>query len=263
MTRGAAEESTPEEVFSGSPQGLDLFRGVERILAGFPPSTVKATKSQVAFRARRGFAYMWWPARYIKSDVPAVLSIALHRRLGSGRFLLGLFPPSAGVIQVNGEDLSPDEWGDFRRTIGIVPQDVPIRRGTLADNIYWDRPADSQLLAQVLRMAQLEELVGQLPSGSDSFIDSKSIGLSGGQRQRVGLARALYRQPLLLVLDEATSALDLDTEKAILEAVSRIPWRITVIVVTHRQAALDYVDRRIDLVNGKIRNSHQKTELGS
>lgn len=86
MSRGAAEESTPEEVFSGSPQGLELFRGVERILAGLPPSTVRATKSQVAFRGRRGFAYMWWPARYIKSDVPAVLSIALHRRLGSGRF---------------------------------------------------------------------------------------------------------------------------------------------------------------------------------
>jgi len=194
--------------------------------------------------------------------------VAILGPSGSGKttlldILLGLFPPSAGVIQVNGEDLNIDQWGDFRRSIGIVPQDVPIRRGTLAENIYWDRAADSDLLEQVLRMTQLAELVCQLPSGTDSFIDSKSIGLSGGQRQRVGLARALYRQPSLLVFDEATSALDLGTEKAILEAVNKIPWQMTVIIVTHRQAALDFVDKRIDLVNGKIRHSHQNLELGS
>lgn len=194
--------------------------------------------------------------------------VAILGPSGSGKttlldILLGLFPPSLGVIHVNGEDLNVNAWGDFRRVIGIVPQDVPIRRGTLAENIFWDRPADSELLAQVLRMTQLEGLVSQLPSGTDSFIDSKSIGLSGGQRQRVGLARALYRQPSLLVLDEATSALDLETERAILEAVSSIPWQMTLIVVTHRQAALDFVDRRIDLVNGRIRHSHENMELGS
>lgn len=86
MTRGVAEDSTPEEVFRGSPLGLELLRGVELMLAGFPPSTMRATKSQVAFRGRRGFAYMWWPARYLTSDVPAVLSIALPRRITSERF---------------------------------------------------------------------------------------------------------------------------------------------------------------------------------
>ncbi|WP_171059081.1 MULTISPECIES: ABC transporter ATP-binding protein [unclassified Arthrobacter] len=194
--------------------------------------------------------------------------VAILGRSGSGKttlldLLLGLFPPTAGAVYVNGEVLTTDAWVDFRRTVGIVPQDVPIRRGTLAENVYWDQPADTAILAQVLRVVQLEEFVGQLPHGSESFIDSKSIGLSGGQRQRVGLARALYRQPLLLILDEATSALDLETEKAILEAVARIPGKMTVIVVTHRKAALDYVDRRIDLVNGKVQHSHQNMELGS
>lgn len=194
--------------------------------------------------------------------------VAILGPSGSGKttlldIILGLFPPTTGVVLVNGQSLSSNEWGDFRRAIGIVPQDVPIRRGTLAENICWDRAADSKLLAEVLKMTQLNEFVGQLPSGTDSFIDSKSVGLSGGQRQRVGLARALYRQPSLLVLDEATSALDSDTEKAILNAVDRIPWPMTVIVVTHRHAALDFVDRRIDLVSGKIRQSHQDMELGS
>jgi hypothetical protein len=86
VTRGAEQESTPEEVFNGSPLGLELLHEVEHMLAAYPPSTMKATKSQVSFRGRRGFAYMWWPARYIRSDVPAVLSIALPRRIDSGRF---------------------------------------------------------------------------------------------------------------------------------------------------------------------------------
>lgn len=187
---------------------------------------------------------------------------------GSGKttlldLLLGLFPPSSGSVLVSGANLDRNGWAKFRQKIGVVPQDVPIRRGTLAENIYWDRPADTLLLAEVLRMTQLEELISQLPSGSDSFIDSKSIGLSGGQRQRVGLARALYRKPSLLVLDEATSALDLDTEKAILEALHAIPWPMTVVIVTHRLAALDFVDRRIDLFGGKIRHSNLHMELGS
>ncbi|KQR63713.1 hypothetical protein ASF98_12295 [Arthrobacter sp. Leaf337] len=96
MTRGAAEESTPEEVFRGSPLGLELLRQVEGILAAYPPSTMNATKSQVAFRGHRGFAYMWWPARYIRSDVPAVLSIALPRRIDSPRFK-EVISPAPGV----------------------------------------------------------------------------------------------------------------------------------------------------------------------
>ncbi|QCO98591.1 hypothetical protein FCN77_13900 [Arthrobacter sp. 24S4-2] len=86
MNGGSTGESTPEDVFSGSPLGLELCRGVERIVAGLPPSTMRATKSQVAFRGRRGFAYIWWPARYVRSNVPAVLSIALPRRIASERF---------------------------------------------------------------------------------------------------------------------------------------------------------------------------------
>ncbi|WP_445154420.1 DUF5655 domain-containing protein [Arthrobacter sp. Hor0625] len=89
---GRGTDSTPEAVFSGSPRGLDLFRAVERLLetqgpAAAPgPLHVRATTSQVAFRARRGFAYVWWPGRYVRSTVPAALSIALHERLSSPRF---------------------------------------------------------------------------------------------------------------------------------------------------------------------------------
>ena len=96
MPRGVGGESTPEEVFSGSPRGLELFHAVEAMLAAPTPPAVRATKSQVAFRARRGFAYLWWPGRYLYSDVPAVLSIAPPRRIGSARFK-EVVNPSPGV----------------------------------------------------------------------------------------------------------------------------------------------------------------------
>ena len=125
MTRGTAEDSTPEEVFRGSPLGLELLRQVERMLAGYAPSTIRATKSQVAFSGRRGFAYMWWPARYIKSEVPAVLSIALPRRIESGRFK-EVVSPAPGVWMHHLElrsmaDLDDEVagWlGDARREAG-------------------------------------------------------------------------------------------------------------------------------------------------
>ena len=96
MPRGVSEESTPDEVFSGSPRGLELFHTLEKMLAAPTPAAVRATKSQVAFRAQRGFAYLWWPGRYLDSGVPAVLSIALPRRVDSTRFK-EVAHPSPGV----------------------------------------------------------------------------------------------------------------------------------------------------------------------
>ncbi|WP_354170573.1 DUF5655 domain-containing protein [Arthrobacter sp. UYEF36] len=91
-----SEDSTPEQVFSGSPRGLDLFHAVEKLLAAPAPPAIRATTSQVAFREKRGFAYLWWPGRYVASEVPAVLSIALPRRISSARFK-EIVNPSPGV----------------------------------------------------------------------------------------------------------------------------------------------------------------------
>jgi hypothetical protein len=112
LTRGIREDSTPEVVFGGSSRGLELFHAVERLLAAAGPAGagpaeavpagaagpagIRASKSQVAFRGKRGFAYMWWPGRYLKSDVPAVLGIALSRRIDSPRFK-EVVNPSPGV----------------------------------------------------------------------------------------------------------------------------------------------------------------------
>lgn len=107
MPRGVSEASTPEQVFSGSPRGLDLFHAVETLLAEPAPPALRATKSQVAFREKRGFAFLWWPGRYVASEVPAVLSIALPRRISSARFK-EIVSPSPGVwmhhLELHNED---------------------------------------------------------------------------------------------------------------------------------------------------------------
>lgn len=96
MPRGVTEESTPEQVFSGSPRGLELFHAVEKMLAVPAPPDMRATKSEVAFLDRRSFAYLWWPGRYVNSDVPAALSIVLPWRVDSARFK-EVVNPSPGV----------------------------------------------------------------------------------------------------------------------------------------------------------------------
>lgn len=111
MTRGIAEESTPEEVFRGCPLGLELLRAVELLLAP-PAPAMRATKSQVAFRGnRRGFAYVWCPGRYLATDVPAVLSIALGRRIADGRFK-EVVQPSPGIWMHHLELRSIDDLDD-------------------------------------------------------------------------------------------------------------------------------------------------------
>jgi hypothetical protein len=103
-----SEGSTPEEVFSGSPRGLELFRALEQLLATPAPAVIRATKSQVSFRAQRGFAYLWRPGRYVHSDVPAVLSIALPRHVESARFK-EVAHPSPGVWMHHLELYAVDE----------------------------------------------------------------------------------------------------------------------------------------------------------
>ena len=158
--------------------------------------------------------------------------------------ITGLFNPASGKISANGNDISGNAllW---RKQIGFVPQNVFIFDGTLRENIALGIPEneiDDQKISSVLKCAQLPEFADdpamQLNSNS---------GLSGGQRQRIGIARALYRDPGVLILDEATSALDGKTESGILELLDSLRGKKTVIVISHRKETLDICDTLIDL----------------
>ena len=157
-------------------------------------------------------------------------------------------------MSVDGGDIS----GDKRRwqaNIAYVPQDVYLLEATLAENIAFDRAAseiDPELLRSAIAQAQLEELVAQLPFGADTPLGEKGSRLSGGQRQRVGIARALYREPELLVLDEATSALDNETEHRINETIRALHGAITVLVVAHRLSTVRHADQVVFMKDGRV-----------
>jgi ABC-type multidrug transport system fused ATPase/permease subunit len=183
--------------------------------------------------------------------------VAIIGESGAGKstildLVLGLFEPMAGSVLIDGRQFSEQEWRDFRRSVGVVPQEVPLRRGTIADNIRWDRALDDERISEAIQMAELSSLVDSAEHGVDTFIESRTIGLSGGQRQRIGLARALYRRPKLLILDEATSALDSSTEAKLLETLARITREVTVICVSHRLTVLDFMDRTIEVHQGAL-----------
>lgn len=139
--------------------------------------------------------------------------------------------------------------------IGYVPQSVFLSDDSLAANVAFGHPEDEidvDLVFSCLRLAGLTELVSDLPDGISERLGERGARLSGGQIQRVGIARALYRRPQVLILDEATSALDRETEKEILGVLKDLNKSITMILVTHRESALESCNRTLRIENGKV-----------
>lgn len=195
----------------------------------------------------------------VSLEIPHGSSLALVGSSGAGKttlldVILGLHEPSSGRVAVDGRDIRQDSRG-WRASIAYVPQDVYLLDATLAENIAFDQEPeeiDTTRLARAIAQAQLEELVADLPAGVNTPVGEKGSRLSGGQRQRVGIARALYREPDLLVLDEATSALDNETEHRIAETVRALHGSITVLVVAHRLSTVRRLDQIAFMKGGRV-----------
>lgn len=178
---------------------------------------------------------------------------------GSGKstfvdLLLGLLDPVSGSISIDGRPMS-ENLRAWRSQIGFVPQDIFLVDNTLEANITFGETdeiiADDQI-AEAVRLAQLSDVVAELPEGLNTMLGERGVRLSGGQRQRVGLARALYRQPAVLILDEATSALDNETERKISDALRSLHGQLTTVVIAHRLSTVRSCDRILYLDDGKI-----------
>ena len=141
-------------------------------------------------------------------------------------------------------------------TLAHVPQSIYLADASIAANIVFPRApesVDEARLREVVRAAQLEAVVATFDHGLQTLVGERGIRLSGGQRQRIGIARALYRQPRLLILDEATSALDEDTERAVLEAIHAYCADLTLVTVAHRASTLAACHRIIHVLDGTVR----------
>jgi ATP-binding cassette, subfamily B, bacterial PglK len=195
-------------------------------------------------------------------------SIALIGKSGAGKttlvdVFLGLLTPQSGDIKVDGLSIY-DDLRSWQNLIGYIPQSVFLIDDTLERNIAFGVP-DSQIdrhkLHDAIELAQLSELVAQLPDGCETFVGENGMRLSGGQRQRIGIARALYHDREILVLDEATSALDNETESLISEALREIGNTKTTITIAHRLTTVAHCDRIYEMSNGQIVRSGSYQEI--
>ncbi len=169
------------------------------------------------------------------------------------RVLLGLWPPTAGKVRLDGSDITHWDREKLGNYIGYLPQDVELFPGTVAENIARMGDVDPLKVVEAAQRAGIHELILQFPHGYDTDIGEGGAILSGGQRQRLGLARALYGNPCLIILDEPNSNLDDEGEKMLIHSLQELKKKnVTVILVTHRPGILGIVDKVLMLKGGAM-----------
>ncbi len=210
--------------------------------------------------------------RNIELVIPKGQTVALVGASGAGKssiadLLVGLYEPTAGAILVDGIDLRQLDLVSWQQQLGVVSQDTFLFNATIAANIAYGSPdAERQAIEGAARMAQAAGFIEALPQGYDTLVGERGYRLSGGQRQRLSLARALLRNPQLLILDEATSALDSQSERLVQEAIERFERGHTVLVIAHRLSTIVNADLICVMEQGRIveRGNHlQLLDLGS
>ena len=199
--------------------------------------------------------------RRLNMKISARTTIGIVGGTGAGKttlvdLVLGLLTPDEGVIAVDGTAVSSGNLRAWQRTLGYVPQSIYLTDDTIAANIAFGVPKehiDMGAVERAARTAALHDFVlSELPQGYDTVVGERGVRLSGGQRQRIGIARALYRDPTLLIMDEATSALDNITERVVMEAVQNIRADKTIILIAHRLSTVRSCDTIFLMEQGHV-----------
>lgn len=186
--------------------------------------------------------------------IPAHSIVHIIGESGAGKstlmdLLLGLLPPQAGTLSVDGMPITANNVAAWQRAIGYVPQHIYLADASVAENIAFGvakTEIDMGSVERAARAAQIHHfIINDLKDGYDTNVGDRGIRLSGGQRQRLGVARALYRDPLVLFFDEATSALDYNTEKALDTAIDSLAGNKTIIKITHRSNSRTDKDKKV------------------
>ena len=193
--------------------------------------------------------------------------MALVGATGSGKstlikLLLRFNQPQSGEIRLDGTPIEQLTLHSLRSAIGLVSQDVFLFEGSIRDNIAYGRPdANDAEVIKAAKTAEAWEFIERLPDGLDTPVGERGVRLSGGQRQRLSLARALLKDPAILVLDEATSAVDNETEAAIQRSLKHISHERTVIMIAHRLSTIVHADQILVLEQGRIVEQGRHDEL--
>jgi ABC-type multidrug transport system fused ATPase/permease subunit len=193
--------------------------------------------------------------------------IALVGPSGSGKstiinLLMRFYSASSGSIEVDNEEVSQFSLTDFRRNIGIVPQEVMLFGGTIRENIAYGKAyATESEIIDAARKANAWEFIESFPEKLDTLVGDRGVKLSGGQKQRVAIARAILKDPSILILDEATSSLDAKSESLVQDALEKLMENRTTIVIAHRLSTIRKVNRILVIKDGQIAEAGTHQEL--
>jgi len=214
---------------------------------------------------------------YERSEEPALHNINLTISVGevvafvgasgSGKStLVSLVPrfyrPTEGAVKIDGEDIRLVDRISLRRQIGIVAQETVLFDDTIRNNIAYGRPdATEDAIIEAARAAFAWEFIERLPQGLDTVVGENGLRLSGGQRQRLAIARAILRDPPILILDEATSALDSESEKLVQKALANLVKARTTLIIAHRLSTVQHADRIVVMNRGRIAEMGTHAEL--
>ena len=205
--------------------------------------------------------------RDISVDVRKGQTIAIVGESGSGKstmlnLLIGFMLPDSGELLIDGQDISTINLRSYRRFLSVVPQTPLLFTGTLRDNItYGLRDVSEEEIRRALACANLTKMVENLPNGIDTVLEEHGANLSGGQRQRIAIARAIIRDPRVIILDEATSALDVVSEKEIQDALESLVKDRTTFIVAHRLSTIRNADWILVMDKGSITEAGTYEEL--
>ncbi len=227
-----------------------------------------AVKGQIALR---NVSFRYADGEEVLSGVDLEIApgqvCALVGPSGAGKtslanLIMRFYDPTEGSVEMDGSDIRDVTLNSLRAQIGLVPQETILFGGTIEDNIRYGRAgATGEEVVAAAKAANAHEFIGELPQGYDTEVGERGVKLSGGQRQRIAIARALLKDPRILILDEATSSLDAASETLVKEALERLMEGRTTLVIAHRLSTIQNADRIVVLSDGRIAEEGRHAEL--
>jgi ABC-type multidrug transport system fused ATPase/permease subunit len=203
----------------------------------------------------------------VSFEVPAGAQVALVGSSGSGKSTIAsliqrFYEPVGGTILIDGKPAADYDLSELRRHMAFVPQEVILFGGTIKENIsYGDPNATDAEIEAAAQKANAMEFIQKFPDGMDTVVGERGIQLSGGQRQRIAIARAVLKNPTILILDEATSSLDSESERLVQDALDKLMQGRTSVVIAHRLSTVRNATKIVVLEQGTIREQGTHDEL--
>ena len=253
-------------IFPQITRGYDAFVSLGDILEN--PDLEKQDGKRPVREVRGGFEFEKVSFKYPSMQSHAVRDFSLVIRAGeriavvgesgSGKstlmqLVMGFHRPQTGRILLDGKDMTEINLHDYRRFLSVVPQNTILFSGTIRENIsYGLKNVTDRQIRQAIRIANADEFIFNLPEGLDTMLGEHGAALSGGQRQRIAIARAVIRDPRVILFDEATSALDVVSEKQVQDALELLVKGRTTFIVAHRLSTIRNADRIVVMKKGRI-----------